>query len=191
MTTTFRDYELFGREADVHKACCDMCEDASYVRTPDPILFVTVGGVDYATDYHLMLRADLVSPRTADTWRPARTPSDKLVVPDEQPPPSTANLNPMYLRTLLGCGFDICEGVGQLEPQHVYLQGEHVGWVMPMRVRGDGESCTLADAPELERVASDLPVLVLEDPWVTAFRLLKWERGRAAAREGTSPVTPE
>lgn len=184
MTTTFRDYELFGREADMHKACCDICEDASYIRPPYPILFLTVNGTDYATDYHLMVRDDLISPRTADKWQPIRPPSDKLVVPDEQPPPSTANLNPTYMRTLLGCGFDICEGAGPLEPQHVYLNGEHVGWVTPMRVRSDGESCTLADAPELERIADDLPVLDNEDPWVTAFRLLKWERDRAAAREG-------
>lgn len=185
MTTTFRDYQLFGREADAHKACCDNCEDGSYIRTPDPILFVTVDGTDYATDYHLMVSADLVSPRPENThWTRMGPAPVSLTVPDEQPPPSTVNLNPKYLRTLLGCGFDICEGAGQLEPQHVYLNGEHVGWVMPMRVRSDGESCTLADAPELERIASDLPVHENEDPWVTAFRLLKWERGRAAAREG-------
>lgn len=184
MTTTFTDYALFGREADEHKACCDNCDDASFIRPPDPIVTITVNGTDYATDTYLAVRADLVTPTPSGPRGLARV---VWHVPDEQPPPSTANLNPKYLRTLLECGFDICEGTGPLEPQHLYLNGEHVGWLAPMRY----SSCTLADAPELRRIAANLPVLENEDPWVTAYRLTKWERSRAAAREGTSPVTPE
>lgn len=178
-----KDWRVFGNASDSHPECCPCC--AAYCPGVEVQAFndapaldlrtFDVGGVEYVTNGHLAVRADLIE-ATGDGW-------ERLVltisatdwpIPDAKPGQSTASLGPVYMHLLDSAGFDICAG-GATSKQHVYRGAEHVGWLMP--TRGDN-GVTLADLPALREIAEALPVTELDHPMTTAARLLLWERRR-------------
>lgn len=188
MNAALMDYDLFDNDMHKHQACCMGCTVMfAQNSTTDRLLNVDIDGIRYLTNRYLAIRADLVK-ATRKPYEETVTIDDKkratgsFEVPPKMPPASTHHLNPMYMDLLDLAGFTICEGeVGPREAQPLYLGDEHVGWLMPVAEEPYG--VTLADLPELRRIADRLPVLENENPMVTAARLLRWERARAAARE--------
>lgn len=192
MTATLKDYDLFGNGMHKHQACCMGCTMMfAENSTTDRLLNGDIDGIRYLTNRYLAIRADLVK-ATRTPYEETVTIDDKkratgsFEVPPEMPPASRQYLDAMYMDLLDLAGFTICEG-GPRTPQPVYLGEDHVGWLMPLRCREDVAEdrylATLADLPELRRIADHLPVLENDHPMVTAARLLRWERARAAARE--------
>ena len=178
-----KDWQVFGNAGDSHPVCCLCC--AGYCSGLDTQAFndapawnlwtFDVDGVEYVTNRHLAVRADLIED-TSDSWEPLRISSATgWPVPDAKPGPSTATLGPVYMHLLDKAGFDICDGGATSRKQHVYRGAEHVGWLMP--TRGDN-GVTLADLPALREIAEALPVVELDHPMTTAARLLLWERRR-------------
>ena len=178
-----KDWQVFGNAGDSHPECCQCCaaycpgiDTQAFNDAPTSNLWTfDVDGVEYVTNRHLAVRADLIED-TSDSWEPLRISSATgWPVPDAKPGPSTATLGPVYMHLLDKAGFDICDGGATSGKQHIYRGAEHVGWLMP--TRGDN-GVTLADLPALREIAEALPVTELEHPMTTAARLLLWERRR-------------
>ena len=184
-TATFKDWDIFGNARDSHPECCPCCaaycsgfETRAFNNAPAWDLWTfDVDGVEYVTNKHLAVRADLIEATTNDGWERLGMPSSVTdwPVPDAKPGPSTATLGSVYMHLLDKAGFDICDGGATSGKQHVYRGAEHVGWLMP--TRGDN-GVTLADLPALREIAEELPVTELDHPMTTAARLLLWERHR-------------
>lgn len=86
---------------------------------------ISAAGENYLTDRVVAVRADLVDV----SWSgQARHIPSRLVVPAVMPPPSPARFRASALQRLLEAGLAVC-GVSRSSPQHLYLGGEHVGWV--------------------------------------------------------------
>lgn len=178
-----KDWDVFGNAGDSHPECCLCC--AAYCSGLDTQAFndapaldlwtFDVDGVEYVTNDHLAVRADLIEATSG--WKPLRTPISVTdwPVPATKPGPSTATLGPVYMHLLDKAGLDIRDGGATSRKQHIYRGAEHVGWLMP--TRGDN-GVTLADLPALREIAEALPVTELEHPMTTATRLLLWERHR-------------
>ena len=182
-----KDWKVFGNARDSHPECCPCCtaycsgvETGAFNDAPAWDLFsFTVDGVEYVTNKHLAVRADLIE-ATSDSWEPLRMPSvTGWPVPATKPEPSTATLSPVDMHLLDEAGLDICDGGATSGKQHIYRGAEHVGWLMP--TRGDN-GVTIADLPALREIAEALPVTELEHPMTTATRLLLWERRRKEKR---------
>lgn len=178
-----KDWQVFGNASDSHPECCPCCaaycpgiETQAFNDAPAcNLLMFDVDGVEYVTNRHLAVRADLIE-ATGDGWELGLTKSvTDWLIPDAKPGQSTATLGPVYMHLLDRAGFDICAGGATSGKQHVYRGAEHVGWLMP--TRGDN-GVTLADLPTLREIAEALPVTELDHPMQTAARLLLWERSR-------------
>lgn len=191
MTNPILDLKLFGNAEDAHRQCCQCCNGYCPMMdlgvsdsVPDPLLIVTLDGVDYITEQFLMVRADHVD-LTGDAIRSNARPK-MPAIPNEEPGPSTAGLGSYYMGLLTEAGLDIREGNDALSPQHVYRDGNHVGWLAPVKAKAGRSVLTLSDRDELAAIVADLPVVENAHPWRTAGRLLLWERDRDMTRRGAS-----
>ena len=139
-----KDYDVFGNyRADESRSLT--------------LYLVTVNGTTYVTDLYCMVRADLVELTVSKDYLIDSTTriNVKWDVPTAEPGPSTAPLGPAYMHYLDAAGISIREGNSTRERQHLYLNGEHVGWLMPVPCADGG--VPLSDLPairaEVTRVA--------------------------------------
>ena len=208
---TFKDTDLFGDVSAEHRECCQCCSGycpaadigIDKPELPDPLRRVLMRGVEYVTDGRLMVLADRVE-LTSDPWPGSpvdvsgTAAAERMTVPDVEPGPSLRLLRPWRMACLLAAGLNIREG-GANRPQHVYDGQECIGWLMPLK-EGDGGlyegkpwAPSLATAPQIDELASALPVVENRHPWETAAArrawtapaLMAWEAEWAAAQ-----VTP-
>ena len=116
-------------------ACCDdYCpQDDCTPSPPRPPALVNVG--EYVTDRYAAIRADLVDTAGAYYLLSGKLDlPESMVIPDTMPPPTTARFTAGIVAPLLDLGIDIRGDIGRHEaPQHAYLAGEHIGWVMPAK----------------------------------------------------------
>lgn len=135
MTATFTIISAFGSDEQYH-SCCSCCQgycpmdDGSQTGGPD--VLVSVG--DYLSDRYVALLSELVEPGERVVLnRPV--PPESFTVPEVEPDDESECLFvPSRALRLLALGIDIRQGSPK-GPQHLYLNGRHVGWVMPA---GDG-----------------------------------------------------
>lgn len=128
------------------------------------------GHQTYVTDRFVAVRADLVS--DASRLPASATPlSDSMIVPPAVPERSGARFRASVLERLGNEGISV-HGDEADTVQHLYLRGEHVGWVAAAQ-EGRGPYMTIADRPEVEalhqaagEVADRLGFLDVADPEV-------------------------
>ena len=178
------DWEVFGDTRAYHR-CCGCCdgycplEDSEHRHyLPDgPLMRVNVQGVAYLTDRRLAVRADLIRLECGDPLAPG-IPDPGWPIPDEQPPISTATLNPHYVHWLSGVGLTVHGDPPESprERQHVYWGQQHAGWLMPTIPVEDskwpGAGMRWADIDKVRALAADLPIRVGGDPWSVAAALI-------------------
>lgn len=182
MTEQFAPFEVFGGLRA--RAKCDTCcegycptDEMTGLET-DPLLHIEVDGTRYVSDRYVAILAELVDLTKAapdafalfgDRVIAQDSPGlANMVVPDSEPGPSSQPLGPEKVGNLTDAGIDIREG-GKGNPQHLYLAGRHVGWLMPMSGPGDpGDNVmTVADIPEVRRLHGET-----QGRWDEAARLL-------------------
>lgn len=143
MTRKWTPVELFGDYSTHHGWCCSCCEGycplEDYSPTPGPEVLVKVGGT-YISDRYVAIKAEHVYLTGDATVMDAPMPLP-WTVPGEKPQTSTARFTTSRVMRLVDLGMTIHDGGGDDKSQHVYYQGEHVGFIMPAR-RG----VTLAEA---------------------------------------------
>ena len=146
-TETLKDYDVFGNDgADEPRSL--------------PLYLVTVNGTTYVTDRYCMVRADLVELTVAkdDLIDLTYQINVEWDAPTVEPGPSTAPLGPAYMHYLDAAGISIREGDSARERQHLYRNGEHIGWLMPMRF-SDGSpdgGVTLSDLTAIRAEATSV-----------------------------------
>jgi hypothetical protein len=151
MGTKWSALQVFGDE-DAHQGvCCSCCEgycpreDRTESRSVG--MLYTVG--EYLTDRFIAIHTDLV---TLEDDQPKMTPvvakPAAWTIPSEEPPTSTARFLPSRVAHLLALGIDVRQGE---TAQHLYMHGEHVGYLMPAS-RGR----TLTEVAALQRLEERL-----------------------------------
>lgn len=190
--------QFFGDPGE-HHACCDCCE--GYCPAPDlgidrlDLFRVEVNGATYLTDRYKAIRADLIQVGEADRrfLYKDHKGKEEWPVPEVEPGPSRTWLRPADVERLLDCGIDIRQGGdGPRERQHLYVDGEHVGWLMPCT----GENLAHIKLAEVPRIRSyvaaaehgDSRIVVegAEHPWDSAAVILH-EADRIAALTAGGP----
>lgn len=142
--------DVFGYEDEGH-VCCSCCEgycpheDGRQAEGPEMLVFVG----EYVSDRYVAVLRELVD---VDEIPEGTTRIDHPAVPkgwgvpDEEPSASTVKFAPSRVLRLLRLGLDVREGGTSKSPQHLYLDGKHVGYIMPAP-RGS----TIPDAQDLDR----------------------------------------
>lgn len=173
--------QVFGDPGE-HHVCCDCC--AGYCSASETgvvtldLWCVTIDGTVYVTDRYAAVRADLIEVDVRDrrfTWTNVSSSWTGWTAPEVEPGPSQQPLRPDIVERLLDCGIDIREG-GEAEKQHLYVDGEHIGWVMSA---AEGiEKITLDEVPRIRAYVAESDrlghILVSGDehPWTSAAIIL-------------------
>lgn len=179
MTEQYAPFEIFGSlraRAKCGTCCEDYCaaDEMTGLET-DPLVHLEVNGTRYLSDRYVAVLAELVDLTKAapDAFslfgdRIASDGTKAMTIPETEPGPSTQPLNAERVGNLTDAGIDIREG-GKGNPQHLYLAGRHVGWLMPMSGPGDpGDNVmTVADIPEVRDLHGET-----QGRWDEAARLL-------------------
>lgn len=184
-TTPYALTEIFASNDDVHGACCTCCdhvcdllESQTGERPANMLWRVTFGGVQYVTDRYAAVRADLFDPAAAATVESLDVKDPGWKIPDAEPGPSTQVFSPARAMHLIDAGLDIRDNPDSDE-QHLYRDGEHVGWFMPLKVADTAaavgvtrhESMTLAQVDDLRTIAA-VDIYATGSRWDTAATIL-------------------
>lgn len=194
-TETVGPAQVFGDPGE-HHVCCDCC--AGYCPASDvgvdtlELWRVTINSSAYITDRYAAVRADLIEVDEGDrrfTWHDLPK-SHEWTVPEVEPGPSRQPLRPDIVERLLDCGIDIRQGEGgERERQHLFVGGEHVGWVMPCVGDYLGQ-ITLDEVPRIRAYLAQpegrITVSSAEHPWLSAAIILH-EHDRLTAAEAGGP----
>ena len=144
---TWTAVQVFGDANAHHGSCCDCCIGycpISDLPKPAPPALYRVGS--YLSDKYVAVLADLIDPD--DIGEPLAFPTPLAwTIPDAEPPAATALFVPSRAARLVALGLDIR---GDGKPAHLYLDGTHVGYLMPAE-RGR----TIGEIPDLQRVVAE------------------------------------
>ena len=145
---TWTAVQVFGDVNAHHGSCCDCCigycPGSDNPPRPTPPHLYRVG--PYLSDKYVAVLADLIDPEGVGD--PSVYPAPAAwTIPDAVPPTATALFVPSRAARLLALGLNIRGGD---KHAHLYLDGEHVGYLMPAE-RGR----TIAEIPDLLRVVDE------------------------------------
>ena len=144
---TWTAVQVFGDANAHHGSCCDCCIGycpSSDLPKPAPPALYRVGR--YLSDRYVAVLADLIDPEGIGEPLAFPTPLE-WTIPDAEPATATALFVPSRAARLVALGLDIR---GDGKPAHLYLNGAHVGYLMPAE-RGR----TLGEIPDLQRVVAE------------------------------------
>ena len=130
-TTKIPAINIFGTDPDLDRPCDD--QFGVFERRTAPLITVTTeGGRRYVTDRYVMVHADLVDAPGAEE---AEIPMPEWDIPDTEPPATVEPLQARYVHLLDSAGFDLRQGPAgdHAKKQHVYRDGEHVGFIAGLR----------------------------------------------------------
>lgn len=130
--------DVFGNRNAHLGSCCSCCNGYCPLTDtddkPGTALLVHVG--DYVLDHRIAIRHDLIDTSESD-FMPAYVPLPEHLpehwsIPEQEPPESTATFTASIAARLLALDIDIRDGSrGVKKEQHLYIDGEHIGWIMP------------------------------------------------------------
>ena len=145
---TWTAVQVFGDVNAHHGRCCQCCNgycpESDSPQTPTPPNLYRLG--PYLSDKYVAVLADLIDPDSIG--EPSAFPAPAAwTIPDAEPPTATALFVPSRAARLMALGLDIR---GDDKPSHLYLDGEHVGYLMPAE-RGR----TIGEIPDLLRVVAE------------------------------------
>ena len=140
--------QVFGDINAHHGRCCQCCNgycpEFDSPQTPTPPNLYRLG--PYLSDKYVAVLADLIDPDSIG--EPSTFPAPAAwTIPDVEPPAATALFVPSRAARLIALGLDIR---GDGKPAHLYLNGTHVGYLMPAE-RGR----TIGEIPDLLRVVAE------------------------------------
>ena len=144
---TWTAVQVFGDANAHHGSCCDCCIGycpSADLPKPAPPHLYRVGR--YLSDKYVAILADLIDPEGIGEPLAFPTPLE-WTIPDAEPATATALFVPSRAARLVALGLDIR---GDGKPAHLYLNGAHVGYLMPAE-RGR----TLGEIPDLQRVVAE------------------------------------
>ena len=131
---TWTAVQVFGDVNAHHGTCCQCCDgycpESDVKPAPAPPALYRVG--HYLSDKYVAIKADLIAPDGIDSdlyGAPVEVPMPAAwTAPDAEPPASTDLFVPSRAARLTALGIDIR---GDGKPSHLYLDGEHIGYLMP------------------------------------------------------------
>lgn len=132
-TTKIPAIDIFGVDPELERPCdCATEFGDAPEQTARLVALTTEGGRRYVTDRYVMILADLVDAPDAEE---AELPMPDRDIPDTEPPVTTEPLQARYVHLLDAAGFDLRQGPGGdgTKVQHIYRDGEHVGYIAGLR----------------------------------------------------------
>ena len=122
--------QVFGDPDEGHR-CCDCCDGGCAALEPSTPMLIDLKG-EWITDRYVAIRRDLIAlPDTLQVMPGGNLGKSLPAAPATEPPESDDFFLPSSAARLLNLGLDIRQGPDV--SQHLYRNGEHVGWYAAAR----------------------------------------------------------